>query len=138
MQADHEVDLSMIVVEATNDGQLLMRCDRVSCRRRGFAVARMPNDLVHIITQAQQHVARNHALPRSWSEVVADDAAWRQGGGGVVRGGAPCRRAWRRWWMGLDFDVRESICVELCMLPRGTASDDGWLRIDPRPIDGGR
>jgi len=37
---------------------------------------------------------------------------------------------WRRWWMGLGVDMRERICIELCVLPRGAASDDGWLVID--------
>jgi hypothetical protein len=41
---------------------------------------------------------------------------------------AVCRRAWKRWWMGLPVDTREMIVAELCILPRGSASDQGWLR----------
>lgn len=41
---------------------------------------------------------------------------------------AVCRRMWKRWWMGLGVDTRETVCVEMCVLPRGAASDDGWLR----------
>lgn len=43
---------------------------------------------------------------------------------------AVARRAWRRWWMGLSADVRDAIVIEQCVLPRGAASDDGWLRVD--------
>jgi hypothetical protein len=32
--------------------------------------------------------------------------------------------------MSLSVDTREAVCIELCVLPRGTASDGGWLRID--------
>lgn len=38
-----------------------------------------------------------------------------------------CRRMWRRWWSGLNVDTRKMVCAELCVLPRGTGSDDGWL-----------
>lgn len=43
---------------------------------------------------------------------------------------AVSRRMWWRWWKGLPVDTREMICVELCILPRGSASDQGWLRTD--------
>lgn len=45
-----------------------------------------------------------------------------------------CRRMWRRWWSGLNVDTREMVCAELCVLPRGTASDDGWLRRPRRAV----
>lgn len=39
------------------------------------------------------------------------------------------RQMWRRWWMTMPVDYREAVCMNLCVLPRGTASDQGWLAI---------
>lgn len=40
-----------------------------------------------------------------------------------------CRQMWRRWWWGLSCDERDEAVEGLCVLPRGAASDDGWLSV---------
>lgn len=84
------------------------------------------DEVVTCLVQGCEHrPGIDHAVSRETSRVVG----LRDG-----RVSALVRRTMRRWWLSLPFETREIVCTELCLLPRGTGSDDGWLRIESVPI----
>jgi hypothetical protein len=74
----------MIVIETVPDAMalpgeasLVLRCDRVPCRRAGFAwVRRVPNDLVYVVNLAMAHVRKVHPAEavEPASEIKEDDS----------------------------------------------------------------
>jgi len=55
-------DIEMITVEQDVEGKLLLRCDRVGCRRRGFYVSPSPTDLRLLVERVQAHVREQHDI----------------------------------------------------------------------------